>query len=397
MEEQININGAKESYNAVINDEMVVQGGKWFEKYFIGISKISKWVCTTFYKKNERCVFLRFNNEICDNCGECEDCDQELSEKIIKDNYRVVREFDGNNSELGTEIFEHFMNFDDFLEVRGRNNSTFATYLTNCLKNHLKDIKRGEVGHIRAPTIAENLGPDGVKIWQLMYSEKLTLDEVIHNIDKSQSGVKEGDLSSTDESDFAKEIEAFRKNKPTKLGSEIFKNISHEDAKKIYEKVIKQKKLSQSKKTVEFNDSTSTYSDKKIKYGTNPGDDLKIDDRNSEKAGHLESAETTFNTTDTEKEKNKYKKIINDCCKNLGPKDTLIFKELLKAKLDKDGNVVKNKHGSTVNMPISSIARALKTTRYDIERKQEEMKINLEEKIVEAGLSLKYLKDNFNF
>ena len=169
------------------------------------------------------------------------------------------------------------------------------------------------------------------------------------------------------------------------------------NAKKIYEKVCKQKKLSQSKKTVEFNDSTSTYSDKKIKYGTNPGDDLKIDDRNSEKKRHLESAETTFNTKDTEKEKNKYKKIINDCCKNLGPKDTLIFKELLKAKLDKDGNVVKNIHGSTVNMPISSIVIALKTTRYDIERKQEEMKINLEEKIVEAGLSLKYLKDNFNF
>ena len=248
MEEQINKNGAKGSYNAGNNEELVVQGGKWFEKYYIGISKISKGVCTTFYKKNERCVFLRFNNEICDVCGECEDCDQDLSEKIMKDNFRVVREFDGNNSELGTEIFEHFMNFDDFLEVRGRNNSTFATYLTNCLKNHLKDIKRGEVGHIRPPTIAENLGPDGVKIWQLMYSEKLTLDEVLLNIDKSQSGVKEGDLSSTDESDFAKEIEAFRENKPTKLDSEIYKNISREDAKKIYEKVIKQKKLSQSKK-----------------------------------------------------------------------------------------------------------------------------------------------------
>ena len=127
MEEQKNKNGEKESYNAGNNDELVVQGGKWFEKYFIGISKISKGVCTTFYKKNGRCFFLRLNNEICDDCGECEDCDQDLSEKIIKDNYRVVREFDGNNSELGTEIFEHFMNFDDFLEVRGRNNSTFAT------------------------------------------------------------------------------------------------------------------------------------------------------------------------------------------------------------------------------------------------------------------------------
>ena len=73
------------------------------------------------------------------------------------------------------------------------------------------------------------------------------------------------------------------------------------------------------------------------------------------------------------------------------------MKETCTVELDKDGNVVKNKHGSTVNMPTSSIARALKTTRYDIERKQEEMKINLEEKIVEAGLSLKYLKDNFNF
>ncbi len=397
MEEQKNKNGAKEPYNAGNHDEINSLGRKWFDKYSIGISKISKGVCTSFYKKNERCFFLRSNNEICDDCGECEDCDQDLSEKIMKDNYRVVREFDGNNSELGTEIFEHFMNFDDFLEVRGRNNSTFATYLTNCLRNQLYGIKRGEDGHIRAPTIAENLGPDGVKIWQLMYSEKLTLDEVLHNIDESQSGAIERGLSSTDESDFAKEIEAFRENKPTKLGSEIYKNISHEDAKKIYEIVSKQKKLSQSKKTFEFNDSTSTYSDKKIKYGTNPGDDLKIDDRNSEKRGHLESAETTFNTTDTEKEKNKYKKIINDFCKNLGPKDILIFNELLKAKLDKDGNVVKNKHGSTVNMPISSIVIALKTTRYDIERKQEGMKINLEEKIVEAGLSLKYLKDNFNF
>ena len=101
--------------------------------------------------------------------------------------------------------------------------------------------------------------------------------------------------------------------------------------------------------------------------------------------------------SDTEEEKNKYKKIINDFYKNLGPKDTHILKGLSKAKLDKDGNVVKNKHGSTVNMPTSSIARALKTTRYDIERKQKEMKINLEEKIVEAGLSLKYLKDYFNF
>ena len=397
MEEQKNKTGAKEPYNAGNHDEINSLGRKWFEKYEIDISKISKGVCTSFYKKNERCFFLRSNNEICDVCGECEDCDQDLSEKIMKDNYRVVREFDGNNSELGTEIFEHFMNFDDFLEVRGRNNSTFATYLTNCLKNHLKDIKRGEVGHIRPPTIAENLGPDGIKIWKLMYSEKLTLDEVLLNIDKSQSGVKESDLSSTDKSDFAKEIEGFRGNKPTGLGSEIYKNISHEDAKKIYEIVSKQKKLSQSKKTFVFNDSTSTYSDKKIKYGTNPGDDLKIDDRNSEKAGHLESAETKFNVSDTEEEKNKYKKIINDFYKNLGPKDTHILKGLSKAKLDKDGNVVKNKHGSTVNMPISSIARALKTTRYDIERKQEEMKINLEEKIVEAGLSLKYLKDNFNY
>ena len=46
-------------------------------------------------------------------------------------------------------------------------------------------------------------------------------------------------------------------------------------------------------------------------------------------------------------------------------------------------------------MPISGIAKSLKTTRHDIEKRQEEMKINLEDKIVKAGLSLEFLNENF--
>ena len=55
MEEQINKTGAKEPYNAGNHDEINSLGRKWFDKYSIGISKISKGVCTSFYKKNERC------------------------------------------------------------------------------------------------------------------------------------------------------------------------------------------------------------------------------------------------------------------------------------------------------------------------------------------------------
>ena len=266
MEEQKNITETNESHNTGINDEINSLGRKWFEKYFLEIDKISKGVCTSFFKKNDRCVALRFKNDTCGECGKCEDCEQDLSVKIMKDNYKVVREFDGRNSEIGTEIFEHFMNVNDFLGIKGRNNSTFATYLTNSLRNFVRDeIIRKEKGNIRPPTVAVNLGPNGVKIWQLMYSEKLTLEQVIDNIDESQSGAKERDPSSTKKSDFSQEIEAYRGNNPTKSNSEIYENISHEDAKNIYEKIREQKKISRSKKTFEFNDSTNTYSDSEIK------------------------------------------------------------------------------------------------------------------------------------
>ena len=89
-----------------------------FEKIFKPLKKLVGSLCWKHYHFGDPPV-----------CPECGDCEGRRLMEIMDDDYRIIRKFEGNNSRIGTEIFENLFDIKGEIQVRGRNKSKFSTYL----------------------------------------------------------------------------------------------------------------------------------------------------------------------------------------------------------------------------------------------------------------------------
>ena len=99
-----------------------------FEKIFKPIKKLVGSVCWKHY---------HFGTP--PQCPECKDCEGRLYEGIIKDDFKIIRKFEGNRSRIGTEIFQNLFEIEGQVLVRGRNKSKFSTYLVSVLNRKIID------------------------------------------------------------------------------------------------------------------------------------------------------------------------------------------------------------------------------------------------------------------
>ena len=136
-----------------------------FEEIFKPIKKLVSSVCWKYF---------HFGTP--PQCPECMDCEGRSYENIIKDDYMIIRKFEGNRSRIGSEIFQNLFEIEGKIQIRGRNRSKFSTYLISVLNRKIIDDFRKDHGQWRPSTKAKKLGPCAEKIEKYIW-EGMNLDE----------------------------------------------------------------------------------------------------------------------------------------------------------------------------------------------------------------------------
>ena len=130
-----------------------------FEKIFKPIKKLVGSVCWKHY---------HFGTP--PQCPECKDCEGRLYEGIIKDDFKIIRKFEGNRSRIGTEIFQNLFEIEGQVLVRGRNKSKFSTYLISVLNRKIIDEIRKDIGQWRPSNAARKLGACAEKLENFIWA-----------------------------------------------------------------------------------------------------------------------------------------------------------------------------------------------------------------------------------
>ena len=136
-----------------------------FEKIFKPIKKLVGSVCWKHY---------HFGTP--PQCPECKDCEGRLYEVIIKDDFKIIRKFEGNRSRTGSEIFQNLFEIEGDIQVRGRNKSKFSTYLISVLNRKIIDEIRKDIGQWRPSKKAKELGPCAEKLEKYLW-EGMNLED----------------------------------------------------------------------------------------------------------------------------------------------------------------------------------------------------------------------------